>query len=50
MWEWLLAILTWLASDPAAIEMESPRAAACSWAAYATFAPEKELTSGGESR
>lgn len=40
MWEFLIWLLTWMSSDPKAIDAEQPRAAAAVRAAYATFATE----------
>jgi hypothetical protein len=40
LWAALAAFLAWLSSDPAAINVEAPRAAAAVAAAYAAFAPE----------
>jgi hypothetical protein len=38
MWNWIIALLTWLSSDPVAIDQEQPRAAAAVAAAYASLA------------
>lgn len=37
MWNWIIAFLTWLSSDPTAIDQEQPRAAAAVAAAYASL-------------
>lgn len=36
-WSWLVALLVWLSSDPAAIDREAPRAAAAVAAARASM-------------
>jgi hypothetical protein len=41
MWQWLLSLLASLASDPAQIDREAPRASAAVSAAYAATAVEK---------
>lgn len=38
MWQWFIAFLVWLSSDPAAIGREAPRAAAAVAAARASLA------------
>lgn len=42
MWKSLLVWLTWLASDPQAIDREAPRASGAVSVAYAATAVEKE--------
>jgi len=37
LWNWLIAFLVWLSADPAAIDRESPRAAAAVSAARASM-------------
>lgn len=37
LWRWLIAFLTWLSADPAAVEQEAPRAAAAVAAARASM-------------
>jgi hypothetical protein len=41
LWQWFLSCLAWLAADPAAVDVERPRAAAAVAVAYASFAPEQ---------
>jgi hypothetical protein len=40
MWQWLIAWLVWLSADPAALDLERPRAAAAVAAARASMAVE----------
>lgn len=40
LWRWLLALLTWLAADPAVIDAERPKAAAAVAAARASMADQ----------
>lgn len=39
---WIIAILTWLAAEPGAVETHVPRAAASSQAAYASLVREEK--------
>ena len=39
---WFVALLTWFAAEPQAVDLEQPRAAACVLAAYASQTPQKE--------
>lgn len=38
LWRWIVAFLVWLSADPAAIDLEAPRAAAAVAAARASMA------------
>lgn len=40
MWELFIAFLTWLASDPATVNLEQPRCAAAVAVAYASLAED----------
>lgn len=41
LWAWITALLTSLSSDPHAMNVEAPKAAAAVAVAYASFATEK---------
>ena len=45
---WFVALLTWFAAEPQAVDLEQPRAAACVLAAYASQTPEKETKADAE--
>jgi hypothetical protein len=40
LWRWLISWLVWLSADPAAIDLERPKAAAAVAAARASLAPD----------
>lgn len=37
LWRWLISVLVWLSADPAAVDLEAPRAAAAVAAARASM-------------
>jgi hypothetical protein len=41
LWSWIAAILTSLSSDPHAMDVEAPKAAAAVSVAYASFATKE---------
>lgn len=40
MWRWIISLLVWLSSDPAAVDLERAKAAAAVAAARASLAPD----------
>jgi len=47
LWRWLIAFLTWLSADPAAVEKEAPQAAAAVAAARASMVTASPLPTPG---